>query len=213
MAEATPSGETGTPVAPKTEPTAPVAPSPQSQVNAGDASAVEMLKKDLERQQMRINQLENEKKARQEAEDAKLAADLEEQNKFKELYEQERAKREATEAEIAERDRNAELRKAKTELLAEYDTSVVDAAKEFGIDLTDSSEEAKAEFKDKLDKLNTRIANTAKVTPNNPGQKPTVTELSGDQLREVLGNDEKFAQYISDPKRFPTLSQMASGNQ
>lgn len=209
MADTPNNGETGAPEAPENNannqgtPT----PAPAAPVKTEDNSAVEKLQKELQQAQMRANQLENEKKQREEAEADRKAKELEEQNQFKDLYEQEKAKAEALEAEREKAEREAELRKAKTEVLAEYNDEVKALAEEVGLDLTDTDESAVASFKEKLDKINTRVANTQGVTPNNPRttgeNKP---ELSKDDLQRALGDDESFHKLVVE--RFPGIAAM-----
>lgn len=200
------SGETVTPATPSNEPSTSGTP---SAVKTDDGE-VERLRKELAQKELRERQLANELEAERKAKADREAKELEDNNQFKELAEQEKAKREALEADLADRDRKAELRKAKNDILADYDDDIKEAAKEFGLDLTDTSEEAKADYKDKLEKFNTRLGNT-KVTPNNPGSPPPAPALTGDQLREALRTDESFVKIVSDPKRFPVLSQMTAG--
>lgn len=213
MADATPNGETGTPPAPKTEPTPPAAPAPQEPVKTED-SAVEQLRKELEQTKMRANQLENEKKSREEAEAKAKADELEEQNQFKSLYEQEKAKREAVEAEREQAEKSAELTKAKTDVLAEYSEEVRALAQDVGVDLTDTDEAAVTSFKEKLDKINTRVATTAQVGPNNRRETSKEEELTPDQMREMFHDDPngaKFHEYVT--KKYPGIAAMTTPKQ
>lgn len=209
MVDTPTTGETIIPATPSNEPSTSGTPAVTPPVKTDDGE-VERLRKELAQKELRERQLANELDAERKAKADREAKELSDNQQYKELAEQEKAKREALEADVAERERKAEIRKAKNEVLADYDDNLKEAATEFGIDLTDDSEEAKADFKDKLEKLNTRIANTSKVTPNNPGAAPSTATLTGDQLREVLSDDDKFVQYVSDPKRYPVLSQMTT---
>lgn len=206
MDPATPKpGETGMPKAPEnvTPPSAP------TQGNAND-TAVEQLRKEKEQAEMRANQLANELKTKKEAEEKAEAERLEKQNEFKTLHEQEKAKREALEAKIAEDDRNKELAKAKAEVLADYSDEVKAAADELGLDLSEASDDAKATFKEKLDKLQQRVGTSGKVTPNNPGAPSTTPELSGDELRAALKDPKKFEEIVS---KKPGIAAMMSPKQ
>ena len=210
MADTPKDGETGAPKAPEnnanpqgTPPAAPAAP-----VKTEDNSAVEQLKKELAQAQMRANQLENEKKQRDEAEASRKAKELEEQNQFKDLYEQEKTKREAIEAEREEAERKAELTKTKTEVLAEYGEDVKAAAEDLGLDLADTDDSSVTAFKEKLDKLKTRVASTGTPGPNNP-PKPNSNQpkLSGDELREKLRSEDGFHEVVTS--QFPGIAVMA----
>lgn len=179
----------------------------QEPVKADD-NAVEQLKKELEQQKMRANQLENEKKAREEAEAKKKAEELEEQNQFKSLYEQEKTKREEIEREREAEEQKKELEKARSDVLKDYSDEVKALADEVGLDLTSADEAAVNSFKEKLDKINTRVANTGRVGPNNQQNQFGGEELSGDELREALQDENKFHEIMV--KKFPGIAAMTN---
>lgn len=209
MANATPTGETRTPAAPKTDATPPVTPTvPKPEVKAEDNAAVEQLKKELEQQRMRANQLENEKKAREDAEAKRKADELAEQNQFKDLYEQEKAKREGLETEAEARERLASLEKAKQEVLKDYNDEVRALAEEVGLDLTDADENAVNAFKEKLDKINTRVSATGKVTGNNQPNATPQPELSVPELRKALSDEHSFHDLVV--AKFPGIASMTN---
>ena len=210
MPEATPTpGETGAAVAPKTDPTPPVTPTtPSNEPVKTEDLAVEQLRKQLEQTQMRANQLENEKKQREQQEADRKAKELEEQSQFKELAEQEKAKREALEAEIAEREQKAEIEKARNEVLKDYSDEVKALAEEVGLDLTAADENAVTSFKEKLDKINSRVTGTDKIKGNNPNPVNNEPELSGDELREALQDENKFHEIVT--KKFPGIAAMTN---
>lgn len=186
----TPLGETVNVEPPKNDVTPVVTPAP-APVKTDDA-AVEQLRKELEQAKMRTNQLENEKKQREDAQAAADAKELEDQNQFKSLYEQEKAKREGLETEAQQKERTAELAKAKQEVLKDYSDDVKALADEVGLDLTGADEAAVASFKEKLEKINTRVASTGKVTGNNRPNAAAAPALSGEELRVALMDDDKF---------------------
>lgn len=162
MDNGTPTGETASqqPLENNAQPQA-TAPA----VNASDAVA-EAHKK-AEQAQMEANMLRNKLKAIEDANAAAKAKELEEQQKYKELYEQERAERERI---VAEREQEAirkELASEESKLLEAYPESVKDIVKETGISLTDTSDDAKAALKTKLDTIAAKLGTSAKVTPNN----------------------------------------------
>lgn len=199
----TPTGETVNVEPPKNDATPPVQP---AVVKTEDNNAVEELRKKLEQQEMRNNQLANQLKAKEDAEAAAQTKQLEEQNQYKELFEQEKAKREAIEQEREEADRKAAVDKAKSDVLSEYSDDVKALAKEVGISLDSSDEAAVAAFKEKLDKINSRVANTATVTGNNNRVQNKPTELNQDELRATLGDEQKFHDMVT--ARFPGIAQM-----
>lgn len=190
----TPSGETVTPIESKTteQPQAP------TQGNAGDTAEVERLRKEAEQATMRANQLANQLKAKQEAEEAQKAKELEEQNEFKTLYEQEKAKREEYETAQQTAARQKELEEGTQSVLSEFSQKVVDVAKEAGISLLDTTEEAKASLKEKLQRISQKVSKDSKASPNNPntsGQQLSQAQLLeraryGDQAAkmELIGN-------------------------
>jgi ABC-type proline/glycine betaine transport system ATPase subunit len=205
----TPNGETvnagdsqTTVQTPATPAVAPATP----QVNAGDPAEVERLRKENEQKDLRVRQLENERAAREKADEEAKAKALEEQNQFKDLYEQEKAKREAAEAEAEKTQRESELKKARADVLAEYNEDVRALAEEVGIDLTDTDDSAVASFKEKLDKINTRVATTGTVGPNNRQANNDKTELSGDDLKVALREEKSFHDLVVD--RYPGIASM-----
>lgn len=171
MADTPKEGETVTPGDSKTEVTTPSAPqsAPAPQVNTTDNSEVDKLKKELEQAQMRANQLENEKKKRDEADAEAKRKQLEEQDEWKQIAEQERIKREELENERQEAERTQTLKFAEDTIFAEFSEDAIEVAKEAGLSLKDDSDEAKADFKTKLQKISDKVVNSNKVTPNNPG--------------------------------------------
>lgn len=206
MDPATPTpGETGVPKAPENV-TPPSAPAPG---NAND-TAVEQLRKEKEQAEMRANQLANQLKAKQDAEAAAEAKRLEENNEFKTLHEQEKAKREALEAKIAADEQAKELAKAKTEVLADYPDEVKALAEETGMTLASADDDAKAAFKEKLDKIQQRVGANGKVTPNNPNRPTGQVTLSPAELGKQLRNQSTFEQIVAQK---PGIAAMMSSKQ
>lgn len=193
-------GETVAPKAPENNanPQAPIA--PPSQGNASDQGEVDRLRaelKELQQKAMRVNQVENElakvKQAQEEADRAKL----EEQNQFKELYEQEKAKLEAVEAERESEEKRKAIGEAKKKVLADFSDDVKALAEETGIDLTSEDEADVTAFKEKLDKINTKLTATSKIGANNPLKPSANSELSSDELKIALKDPAKFHEIIS----------------
>lgn len=202
----TPTGETVTPEAPSNN----VTPTATPAVNAVDPAEVERLKKEAEQARMRANQLENELKKRTEAEEAARLKQLEENEEWKSVAEQERAKREALEAEREAETRNRELKQATNQVFSQFPAEVIEIAEETGLGLNDTSEEAQAALKAKLEKIATKVVTEKKVTPNNP-QNPTPPAAGRDQLIQNMRAGDKNArqQVISSLEAVKVMRQMA----
>lgn len=171
-------------------------PAPAVQDN-GSAAEVERLRKEAEQKELRIRQLENEKAAREKAEQEAQQKQLEEQNEFKSLYEQEKAKREAIENERLEAEAKESKRLAEETIFAEFSQEAIEVAKEAGLSLKDDSDEAKADFKERLSKISQKVASNAGVTPNNPGVQEQPVDRS-EQLQQMrAGNKQVRDQVIN----------------
>lgn len=145
-----------------------------------NTDANELLRKEAEQAKMRANQLENELKKFREAQEADKTKQLEEKEEYKTLYEQNNAELERIRQEREQSERQALLTKEKSTVLAEYPDAVREIAEETGLSLVDDSEEAKTEFKAKLDKIAERVGTTARVTPNNT--RTVTNDKSRDEL-------------------------------
>jgi uncharacterized phage infection (PIP) family protein YhgE len=166
-------------------------------VNAVDTAEVERLKKEAEQARMRANQLQNQIDEAKKAEEARKAKELEEQNEFKSLYEQEKAKREEYETQKEREARLAAIESASNEVLADYPDAVKEIAKETGIAPTDATDEAKAEFKKRLESINAKLPQVT-VGANNPSNPtPTTNPLSGDDMKIALKNENNFHELAS----------------
>lgn len=200
----TPEGETANPGTPENNNSNPVNPTPPAQDNL--QAEVERLRKEAEQARLRANQLENEKKAREEADAEAQAKKLEEQQEYKTLLEQERAKRAELESEAEKREAQAELNKAKADVLKDFDDDVREQAEELGIDLTTADEAAVTSFKEKLEKIQTRLTGTANVTPNNRRTTNAPAMPQGDDLRIALQKEDSFHEIVT--KNFPGIASM-----
>lgn len=191
MAEDTAKAETVVSETPKNE-----APAPETPVveKATDAE-VERLRKQAEQAEMRANQLQNQLKAKEEAEAEAARKKLEENQEFKTLAEQERARREELEAKIEAEERAKELASQKAEVLKDFPDEVKGLAEDAGIELTDTSDEAVAAFKERLDKVSKRV--NVKVAPNNPGVLPqkSANDFTREELRQILNDPVKRDEY------------------
>jgi len=202
----TPNSETINPEAPSNNATATATP----QVNAVDTAEVERLRKEKEQADMRIRQLENEAKKRQEADEATRLTQLEEQNEWKTVAEQTKARLEALEQEKEAETRSKELSQATNSVLAEFPDAVKEIAKETGLGVSDTSEEAQAALKSKLDKIAAQLPQN-KVTPNNPApQTANNSNLSTGEMRDALRSDQGFHDLAS---KLPSVAAMQNKRQ
>lgn len=187
---------------------------PAPQVNTVDTAEVERLKKEAAQAQMRANQLENELKRREAAEEAAKLKQLEENNEWKSVAEQNRAKLEALEAEREAEERSKELAAARQEVFKEFPTEVIELAEETGLNLSDTTEEAKEAFKAKLTKISEKVAAKAPVTPNNPAN-PSAPNASREELlkRMAYGDKAARAEVISNLPGVEAMRKMAGFQQ
>lgn len=208
MADTPVTGETVTPGDSQTTVQTPAAPV----ANASDPAEAERLRKESEQKDIRIRQLENEAAARKKAEDEAAAKQLEEQEEFKKLYETEREKREQLERSQEASTRQAELSTATEEVLKDYPEAVVNLAKTAGLGLSDTTDEAKASLKEKLDAFKATVSpGSQTATSTNPSTNDVPVTTAGEglgrprtvgfaeensQLRDQP-NPEKVGQYIS----------------
>lgn len=172
---------------------------PPTEVKQTEDSELEAARKRAEQAEMRANQLANQLKAEEEAKAKAKAKELEQKEEYKTLYEQEKAKREE-----AEREREADAqRKAVAEtrqnILSDYSDEVKETAKDLGLNLDEVTEEAVAEFKGKLDKLQARVG-SQRVTPNNPGTTSGQQQHSREELYEILNDPAKRDAYYRSKK-------------
>ena len=179
--------------------------------NATDTAEVERLRKEKEQAEMRARQLQNQLDAKAKEEEEAKAKELEKNQEFKTLAEQEKAKREELEARIAEEERQKELKELSDKTLADYSNETRELAKELGLNLSDTSDEAVTEFKAKLDAAQARVGGQ-KVTANN-GNQPTTTgeEPTGADLFVILNDPVKRDEYYRKYK--PLTASMMSDPQ
>jgi len=161
--------------------------------NSVDTAEVERFKKEAEQSRMRANQLENELKAKNKLEEEAEAGRLEKQNEFKALYEQTQAKLKAVEDEKETRVQQEQIGQESSKVLKDYPTEVVELAKDTEISLVDTSEEAIKSFKDKLDKINSKVVKSKKVLPNNPNTAPV--NVQQNELLERVRSGDKEARF------------------
>lgn len=163
-----------------------------------DPSVAEAIKK-AEQAQMEANMLRNKLKAIEDAEAARKAKELEDQQEYKTLYEQEKAEREKLAQEREQESLIQTLKNEEAKITAAYPQEVLDIAKELGFSLTDSSEEAVATYKAKLDKVSEKVGAKAGITPNNT--RTTVNTSSREeklQQYRQTGDKSVMDQVIAD---------------
>lgn len=183
--------------------------STQTQGNAGDLAEVERLRKEAEQARMRANQLQNQLDKQREAEEAAKQKELEDQNQWRELAEQRQARLDQLEKEREAEERSKELSQATDSVLLGFPEEVIDIAKETGLGLADTSDDAKAALKAKLEKIQARVGTQAKPSPNNPN--PTQSTASREELMERMKYGDKAArkEIISNLKGVQAMKRMA----
>jgi len=183
----TPTGETANAGDSKTE----VQPVATPAVNATVPADVEQLKKEAQQATMRANQLQNQLDEAKKAKEAAEAKKLEENNEYKSLWEQSEAKRKETEQQMEDQQRNQAIEQGTQEIFSQFSTDVVELAKETGLSLTDTSDEAKVAFKEKLDKIAARVVTSQPVNASNPNTNvPTADRAT---LLQRAGNGDQQA--------------------
>jgi hypothetical protein len=176
-------------------------------------SEAEQLRKQLEQARMREQQLLNEKAEREKQEEESRRKKLEEENEWKELAERERQRADELERTQTEAKRSSELSEAKTSVLAEYPPEVAQAAEKLGLSLSDTTDEAKEDFKTKLDVLK-ETTPAPKVTGNNisPNQTGTQTDEEDWQrnLRQMRFDDKQLREraVVKGISSLPQLDEM-----
>lgn len=163
-----------------------------------DPTVADAIKK-AEQAQMEANMLRNKLKAIEDASAAARAKELEDQQEYKTLYEQEKAEREKLAQERELETFSQTLKTEESKITAAYPQEVLEIAKELGFSLTDSSEEAVATFKTKLDKVSEKVGAKAGVTPNNT--RTTVNTSSREeklQQYRQTGDKSVMDQVIAD---------------
>lgn len=187
----TPTGETVPAAEPKNNVNPTVPPVTEKPVDP----EVEKLRKEKEQAEMRANQLANKLEAKEKAEADARAQELEEQNKYKDLYESEKAKRQQIESDKEESERKAAVKAKSDELFKDYHESVKELADDTGLTLADTDEDTVEAFKEKLERISKKV-NNSKVTPNNPGTPSPKTEMSKQDLHEIMQDPKKFEEYV-----------------
>jgi membrane protein involved in colicin uptake len=181
--------------------------------NAG--GEVERLRKEAEQAKMRANQLANELEERKKADDAAKEAKLKENEEFKALYEQEQAKRTEIETKFQAERKAQEVKAATEELDKNYSKDVLELATAAGVALTDTSDEAKAAYKERLDALTGKVKPSGSpVRGSNPAPTPRPVAQVSDGLNAMrvgsgTGNQELLARGVHEVlKDNPALESM-----
>jgi hypothetical protein len=202
----TPTGETVKPGDTQTEATIVTTPAP---VDNGNVAEVERLRKEQEQKDLRIRQLENEAAARKKADEEAEAKRLDDNQEYKTLAEQERAKREELERQIEDGVRKEELTTARTSALQDFSDEVRQQAEELGITLNSTDEAEVAAYKDKLTKINTRLANGGNgAVHNQPLSNGNGTMPQGEDLQAALSDGNSFHDLVT--KNFPGIAAMTT---
>lgn len=147
---------------------------------------VERLRKEAEQAKMRANQLANELEERKKRDADAEEAKLKENEQFKTLYEQEAAKRKELEEQSSTERKVAQVKAASDELSKDYSTDVLDLATTAGLVLADTSDEAKAAYKERLDALAAKVVPAGSpVRGSNPA--PQTAPVKGGRAEALMG--------------------------
>jgi hypothetical protein len=194
MADTPIEGETVTPAPLENTNGQPTTPVVEKKTDDGE---VERLRKEAEQATMRANQLANQLKAKEDAEAAAAAKKLQEKEEYKTLYEQEKAKNEESAREREAEEQRKVVTETAQNVLSDYSDDVKETAKDLGLNLSEVTDEAVAEFKGKLDKIQARIGNQ-RVTPNNPNAPSGKQDYTGEELRQILADPQKRDAYYRE---------------
>jgi hypothetical protein len=159
-----------------------------------DDSEIEELRKKAEQAEMRVNQLSNQLKAKDDAEAKAKAKELEKNEEFKTLYEQTQAELEDIKQEREAEEQKQAIAKSSQAALSDYPDEVKAIAEDTGLSLKDVTDDSVAEFKAKLDKIQTRLGNNG-VRSNNPQLRGGQKEYTGEELRQILADPTKRDAY------------------
>lgn len=163
----------------------------------------EALRKELEKSKMEANMLRNQNdKLAREREEAQRK-ELEEKEEWRTIAEQEKAKREALETEKQQAAKTVELESATKEIFNGFKPEVIELAQTAGLKLEDTTEEAKALLKDKLQAIADKVP-AATVAGNNPTPPAPATNLNSEEVIKSMryGNKEARREYI---KQSPSI--------
>jgi len=172
-----------------------------------EPTEVEKLRKQLQQEQMEKNMLRNKLSDKEKAEEEAAKKKLEENEQFNKLYEQEKAAREKLEAELEAKEQNAKKAELKSTVENDFSAETIELARETGIDLADTDEEAVESYKAKLAKIEEKTKSSGKIGGNNPGTPTTPPIPEGDELKAALKDPAMFDDLVS---RMPGIAQMMS---
>jgi hypothetical protein len=181
------------------KPSDPVTQEPLKNKGTVDVEAIkaeaEAAKRRAEQAEMRARQLENEKAKKQQEEESARQKQLEEQQEFKTLYERERVERERLQRESDEAEQRKTVATAQTDITKEYPKEVLEVAESAGLKLQADSEEAKKDFKERLDAIKAKVAPGKTVGANNPNiSKNNIT----DQENRISNNNSIGRELVAD---------------
>jgi Asp-tRNA(Asn)/Glu-tRNA(Gln) amidotransferase C subunit len=160
---------------------------------AQNAAEVEAARKEAEQARMRANQLENELKKFQDQKAEAESKRLQEKEEYKTLWEQANSQLQELTSAQERQVFQQEVTKKESELISQYSEEVLDIAKTADLKLNSVDEDAVAEFKTKLDKIQSKIGSTAKIRPENRQQNTNPESLNRDQAIERLRQGDRTA--------------------
>ncbi len=207
MADTPASGETVTPPAPKndiTNPPAPATVKPEESI-----AAIAEARKEAEQARMRANQLENQVAELRKADEERNRKQMEANEEWKQLAEQEKAKRESLESEREADKKAAELKAATSDVFAGFPAEVLEIAKEAGMALTDTTDEAKEALKAKLQNIQAKVVSDRPVTPNNHAKPSNAQDRAALIAQMRAGDKDARAKVIGSIPGVEAMRKMA----
>lgn len=152
-------------------------------VNTTSDTELAELKKRAEQAEMRARQLENQAKEREKADEEKRLKELEENEEFKTLYERAELARKELEDRIAYEEATKAIAKEQSTILQEYPQEVIELAEATGLSLVDDTDAAKADYKERLDKIKSKVrTESAKVVSNNNPTEPITPDADKSKM-------------------------------
>lgn len=175
---------------------------------------LEAARKDAEQAKMRANQLANELADRKKVDDDAAEAKLKANEEYKTLYEAEQAKRQELEEKTNAEKKTATAQALTAELTKGYSKEVLEVAEAAGINLTDATDEAQAQFKARLDAITQKVGpGRSPVTGNNIRPNvPASPEREKLMTGMRVGSAQARHEYLKDLPAIAAMRQMAGVN-
>lgn len=195
MADTPPEGETGAGKTLENKANEPATPAKEDKGSEGE---VDKLRKDIKKIEMERNMLRNELDESAKAKKAAEEEKLKEKEEFRTLYEQTSSKLEEANQQLEKIEKEGEIRQESNKVLQDFSIDVQQTAQDLGITLSDTSEEAKTEFKNKLDNINKRLGTEGGVSGSNPAPSNKEPDQSELMKRHEKGDKGAFDEALQN---------------